>query len=136
MVPFAQLFDGDAKAIGNGYECIGAAQFITLAWSEAAACGDRNDEFVAGLNWLGRGDVIVGGDFGGADVERGGNLIECLAFLHHVETPAISVLQRNVLEALEENVMRAGRNMEDVGDVARCGEAKECGVERDDFGSG
>lgn len=136
MVPLAQLFDGDAEAISYCNQCVGSADLIALAGSETAACSDRDDEFVASFKWLGGSDVIEGGDLGGVDVQGGRDLVKGLAVLHNVEAPARTILFGNVLEALEEDVMRARRNMQVVRDVARGGESQQCRVECDDLGNG
>ena len=75
MIPRAELLDGHTEAIGDGDQRIGAAHFVTLPGRETATGGDRNDEFIAGFERLGRRHVIEGCDRGGVDVERVGDLI-------------------------------------------------------------
>ena len=79
---------------------------------------------------------LNGGDLGGAGVQRLGDLVEGFAILNDVEAPAGAVFLGNVLEACEEHVAGAGGEVEVVGNVVGRGEAKERGVERDDFGEG
>ncbi len=62
VIPCAELLDGDAEAIGDGDEGVVAAHGVALTGREAAAGGDGDDEFIAGLD--GVGEVIEGGDLG------------------------------------------------------------------------
>ena len=134
MIPGAELFDGDAEAIGDGDEGVAAAHGVALTGSEAAGGGDGNDELVAGLDGIGEG--VEGSDFGGAGVERLGDLIEGLTIPDDVEAPAGAIFFRNIFEAGEEDVAGAGRKVEAVGNVVGGGEAEERGVEGDDLVEG
>jgi hypothetical protein len=58
VVPLAQLFDGDAEAIGDGYEGVGTAHDVTPPGCEASARSDRDDELIAGLDRVSRSQVI------------------------------------------------------------------------------
>ena len=94
MIPCAELFDGDAEAIGDGDEGVAAADGVALAGSESAGGGDGDDEFVAGFE--GAGQTIEGRDLGGVSVEGFGDLVEGLAILHDVESPAGAIFFGNI----------------------------------------
>jgi len=46
VIPFAQLLDGDAEAIGNGYERVRTGYFVTLPGRKGARCSDRYDQLI------------------------------------------------------------------------------------------
>jgi hypothetical protein len=94
VIPCAELFDGDAEAIGDGDEGIATAHGVARAGSEATAGGDGDDEFVAGFE--GAGQTIEGRDLGSVSVERLGDLVEGLAILHDVESPAGAIFFGNI----------------------------------------
>ena len=94
MIPCAELFDGDAEAIGDGDEGVAAADGVALAGSESAGGGDGDDEFVAGFDGIGQ--RIVGSDFRDVGVKCVGDLVEGLAVLHDVEAPAGAIFFGNI----------------------------------------
>jgi hypothetical protein len=134
VIPGAELFDGDAEAIGDGDERIVTTHGVALAGGEVAGGGDGDDELVAGLD--GAGEVIEGRDLCSVGVQRCGDLVEGLTVLHDMEAPAGAVFFGNIFEAGEEGVAGAGRDVQVVRHVVGGGEAEERGVEGDDLGEG
>ena len=87
-VPLAQLLYRDTEAIGNGDERVAATQRVALlARKDAAAAGDRHDQFVIHLQWLGCRDLVERCDLRGLCMQTCGNAFERFTGLHDVESP-------------------------------------------------
>jgi len=120
MVPRTKLLHRNAEAIGDGHKRISAAGGVALlSCAGCAYVGHRHNQFIAGFDRLRSGDLVVRGDFSRVAVQCGSNLIQRFAALHNMEAPANPVLFGNVLQPVDKGVMRSGRQMQVVRDIAR-----------------